>query len=103
VSQTEVLLRHEPAQRRFIAQTTTGSGVLEYDKPDAHTLDYRHTFVPPALRGQGIAGKLTQFALDYAAARHLRVIPSCAFVARFMDTHPQYQRLLATPVAEDAP
>jgi uncharacterized protein len=103
VSETEVILRHEPAQRRFLAQTTAGSGVLEYDVPDAHTLDYRHTFVPPALRGHGIAGKLAQFALDYAATQHLRVIPTCSFVARFMDTHPQYQRLLAKSVADDAP
>ncbi|HET8697747.1 MAG TPA: GNAT family N-acetyltransferase, partial [Gammaproteobacteria bacterium] len=61
---------------------------------DERTLDYRHTFVPPPLRGQGIASRLVRFALDHALEHRLTVIPSCPFVAAYIKGHPRYRPLL---------
>jgi len=44
-------IHHEPAAHRFVARTAGVEAVLEYATLDAKTLDYLHTFVPPALRG----------------------------------------------------
>ena len=52
-------IHHEPAAHRFVARAAGVEAVLEYDTVDATTLDYHHTFVPPALRGGGIASQLT--------------------------------------------
>jgi len=85
---------HEPAAHRFVAHTAAGEAVLEYRPVDATTLDYHHTFVPPALRGGGIASRLTEYALRYARDHGLKVRPTCPFVARYLRRHPEFQSLV---------
>jgi hypothetical protein len=96
MSDEALTLRHEPERRRFVAETAQGNGgVLDYVVVDAGTLDYRHTYVPVALRGRGIANKLVAFALDHARAEGLSVIPTCPFVASIMERHSEYATLRA--------
>lgn len=54
-----------------------------------------HAEVPVALRGGGVAGRLTSGALDLARTQGVKVIPRCPYVVTFIDRHPQYQDLLA--------
>ena len=54
-----------------------------------------HTFVPPALRGQGLAEQLVQAALAEARANGWRVVPACSYVAVFIERHPEYRDLRA--------
>ena len=90
-----ITLRHEPDQRRFVAELDGGQGLLEYRRIGETVLDYCHTYVPVELRGQGIASKLVKFALEYAREQQLNVIPSCPFVAKAIQENPDYQKLLA--------
>jgi predicted GNAT family acetyltransferase len=53
-----------------------------------------HTEVPEELEGRGIAGRLASFALDYARARSLRVVPTCPYVRAYIDRHPEYADLV---------
>ncbi len=63
-----------------------------------HTLDLRHTRVPAALRGHGVAEALVRNALDDVHARGERIIATCPFVQAFLARHPEYQPLaVATP------
>ncbi len=87
-------IHHEPAAHRFVARTADVEAVLEYATVDAKTLDYHHTFVPPALRGSGIASQLTEYALLYARDNGLKVRPTCPFVARYLERHPEFQPLV---------
>jgi predicted GNAT family acetyltransferase len=87
-------IHHEPNARRFVARTAGVEAVIEYDTVDAKTLDYHHTFVPPALRGGGIASQLTEYALSYARDHNLKVRPTCPFVARYLQRHPEFQSLV---------
>jgi uncharacterized protein len=59
---------------------------------------FLHAEVPRSLEGQGLAGKLTRFALDFARANHLRVVPRCPYVSSFIRKHAEYQDLVS---AED--
>lgn len=86
-------LRHEPEAGRFVADVPGGQGVLEYVHSADGALDYRHTFVPDALRGRGIASRLVAFALDYALEAQRKVIPTCPFVATYIDRHPRYRSI----------
>ena len=52
-----------------------------------------HTEVPPELEGEGYGSALAKAALDYARAEHLRVVPSCPFVAGYIRRHPEYADL----------
>jgi predicted GNAT family acetyltransferase len=86
---------HDPG-RRFTIALDHGVAVLEYRALDGGTtLDYYHTFVPPALRGRGIASELTAFALRYALDRHLKVVPTCPFVAAYISRHREFESALA--------
>lgn len=87
-------LRHDPQRHRFVAVLPGGEAVLEYTE-HGRTLDYRHTYTPPPLRGQGIAKALVLFALDYARSNGLRVIPTCPYVARVIRDNPIYSDLVA--------
>jgi uncharacterized protein len=54
-----------------------------------------HTVTTPALRGRGHAGQVVRFALDDIRDSGRKVIPSCWYVARFIDEHPEYADLVA--------
>lgn len=91
----ELDLRHDSERSRFVAETDGGASVLEYSDQGNGVLDYQSTFVPSELRHRGIASQLVTFALDYARESGHRVIPTCWFVRQFIDTHPEYEGLVA--------
>ena len=81
------------AARRF---ETTVNGllcVLEY-RIDGRTLVLRHTEVPDALSGHGIAAALAKFAMDSARERGMDVVPICAYVTAWIRRHPEYADLV---------
>ena len=87
-------IRHEPENHRFVVKIGDALALLEYSSVDDQTLEYSHTFVPLALRGQGIASDLTAYALQYALDNQFAVIPSCPFVATFIQSNPKYRKLV---------
>lgn len=54
-----------------------------------------HTVVDPARRGQGLGAVLVAAALDDVRANGRTVVPSCWYVAEFIESHPDYRDLLA--------
>ncbi len=86
-------IRHEPEARRFVADIDGQAAYITYRERDGLVLELDHTYVPKALRGAGIASQLTARALDYARERGCRVVPSCPFVAAYMQRHPEYRDL----------
>ncbi len=87
---------HEPASHRFCVRLPEGEGELTYQMIDAATIDLLHTGVQPTLRGRGVAEALVQAAFDHARANGLRVVPTCAYVQRWLTKHPEVQDLLRT-------
>jgi predicted GNAT family acetyltransferase len=87
-----VAVRHNPAEHRFEATVEGKLCVADYDLSKGE-IAFTHTFVPPELRGRGIAEALVRTALDYAKAESLRVIPACSYVATFIRRHREYVQL----------
>ena len=54
-----------------------------------------HTVVEPEYGGQGVASAVVRFALDDIRASGRLVIPTCAFVAAYIERHPQYADMVA--------
>ncbi len=75
---------HQPQQQRFIVQTGDDEAVLEYHLLQHNGIDFTRTFVPQALRGQGIAEKLVRAGLGWAREQGYEVHASCWYVARFL-------------------
>lgn len=45
-----------------------------------------HTFTDPSLRGRGLASRVTEAALVFVQGRrNARVVPSCSYVAHFLE------------------
>lgn len=88
-------IRHDESNDRFVRETDHGEATLTYSRIDDETLDYRSTFVPEADREGGIGEELVLFALVWARENDYHVIPSCPFVKRVLDEHPEHQPTIA--------
>jgi len=69
-------------------------GVADY-VADGERVVMPHTVVDPAVRGRGIAATLVRHALDDIRASGRTVVPSCWYVAEFIERNPAYGDLLA--------
>jgi uncharacterized protein len=70
------------------------AGFVQYRDRDG-ALDLVHTEVLPAFEGRGIAGRIAQFALEDARRQGRRVVPSCSYIARYIERRPELQDLVA--------
>ena len=80
---------HNAEKYRFEAWIDNQLSKLDY-LLDEDTIVMTHVGVYPEHRGQGVAGKLVEIALNYAEENSLRVIPMCPYVAAYIRRHPQY-------------
>ena len=89
----EIAVRHNAAASRFEATVEGHLAIADYTLADGRMI-FTHTFVPPELRGRGIAEKLVRAGLDFVRAEAHRVVPQCSYVAVFIRRHPEFQSLL---------
>lgn len=80
------------AEKRFEVWIEGYLSKLDYIQ-DGKNFVITHVGVHPELRGQGVAGKITEAALEYAKAHSLRVIPMCSYAASYIRRNPQYAGL----------
>jgi predicted GNAT family acetyltransferase len=62
--------------------------LLDYRLTDG-VVTIRHTEVPPALGGRGIAGQLVAAVFAWARAQGYRVHPACEYAAAWIRRHPE--------------
>ena len=91
VEELEVI--HNEAKSRFEVWIDGALSKLDY-MHNGNTLTMTHVGVTPEFRGHGVAGRLTQVALDYAEDKSLRVIPMCPYVVAYIRRHPRYKKLI---------
>jgi uncharacterized protein len=84
---------HNEAEKRFEVWIEGNLSKLDYIQ-DGKNFVITHVGVHPDLRGQGVAGKITQVGLEYARANSLRVIPMCSYAAAYIRRNPQYAELM---------
>jgi uncharacterized protein len=93
MSQTELIVTHNPKASRFELEKDGHLAVLEY-LLEPGKIVFTHTGVPEALGGQGLGSLLARAGLDYARAQKLSVVPLCSFIAGYIQKHPEYQDLI---------
>lgn len=89
-----ITLAHVPAENRY-ELTVDGvlAGRVEYVE-EGGVIDMQHTIVDPDFGGRGLGGRIVEYALTDARERGLRVVPTCSFISRFIDSHPDYRDLV---------
>jgi predicted GNAT family acetyltransferase len=80
--------------KRFEIEHEGHQAIAQYLLGDG-SITFIHTFVPPKLRGQGVAGALARVALAFARREGLKVVPACAYFESYMKGHPETRDLLA--------
>jgi len=88
-------IRHEVATSRFEMGSGDATSLIEYVRAGGR-VTFIHTFVPPALRKQGIAEQLVRFALTWARNEKLKVVPQCSYMAKYIERHQEFADLLVT-------
>jgi predicted GNAT family acetyltransferase len=87
-------IEHLP-QRHCFQTTVDGQRcTVDYDLTGS-VLTITHTFVPLALEGRGIAGRMTEAVLEHARSRQLKVRPLCSYARAYMRRHPDTLDLIA--------
>jgi len=91
-SNMEIAVQHHTGLHRFEIHVEGATACLEY-LVRGKTLVLAQTYVPPPLRGKGLAGILTRHALDFARKEGKTVDPQCSYVAAWLDRHTEYANL----------
>jgi uncharacterized protein len=87
-------VKHDKDQQKFYFIKDDKECYVKYLMDDSKTFNILKVFVHPDLRNQGIAGKITKVALDYAKDNNLKVIPTCSYAEHFIIRNKEYRELL---------
>jgi predicted GNAT family acetyltransferase len=93
MSQSNIFKVNED-ENQFELHTKDGTAFLEFIR-EGEKLFLTHTETPEALRGQGIAADLVKQSLQRAKDNGLTVVPSCSFVAKYVNNHPEWNDILS--------
>jgi predicted GNAT family acetyltransferase len=81
------------AERRFEVKLGQDVAFAEYRLVEGGII-LPHTEVPKAFEGKGVASRLARYAMDYARTRGLKIIPTCPFMAGYIQKHPETHDLV---------
>lgn len=86
----ETAVRNNTEQSRYeLTVADTVGGFVEYrDKGDQ--VELTHTEVDPSHEGEGLGSQLARAVLDNLRNEGRAVVPSCRFIAAWLQKHPEY-------------
>lgn len=87
MSETEATpqVQHDSQRQAFVLSSEGDEVLLRYRRPDSGSIEFYSTYTPESLRGRGLARVVVDAGLAYAEAEHLKVIPSCSYVAKVVE------------------
>lgn len=69
----------------YVGPEINPDAYIRFSFRDENTISVDTTFVDPKLRGQGVAGKLTQKVAELAIEEGYKVIPVCSYAVKFFE------------------
>ncbi len=85
---------HNKEQKRFEYDFSGEIAFVEYKPLESNVWSIPHTFVPPQLNGKGLASKPVKALLEFCKENHIKVIPECSFVVKYIERNPEWAVLL---------
>jgi predicted GNAT family acetyltransferase len=93
----ENVVRDNKQEHRFEMDLGDGKkAFIEYAAAGEGVVELIHTEVPEEFEGQGIGSRLVKGTFEILQEENLRMMPSCRFVAVYLQRHPEYQSLTAS-------
>ncbi len=90
-------LTDNTAQRRFEMTVDGAVAFVEYAPRAGDGLELIHTEVPRSLSGQGVGSRLAKAVLQEARRRGVGVVPTCEFLAAYIERHPEFRDVVRQP------
>ena len=81
-------------EKQFELHTKSGISFLEFHR-EGEKIYLTHTETPHELRGKGYAAELVKQTLQCAKDNDLTVVPSCSYVAHYVNEHPEWNDILS--------
>lgn len=80
---------------RIYLNDEDGNMIAEITFPKVRdgVVNINHTYVSPVLRGQGVAGKLMEAAIEYIEKNNYKAILDCSYAATWGEKHPEKEDL----------
>lgn len=90
----DVSISNQDARQRYeIVVAGDLAGFVDY-RPQGGSVALVHTEVLPQFEGRGLAGRLAQFALEDIRRQGAKVVPTCSYIAKYIQRHPHVQDLV---------
>jgi hypothetical protein len=91
------VVRDNKQEGRFEMALDGGkTAFIQYAEAGEDVVELMHTEVPEEFEGQGIGGKLVKGTFEILQEENLKMMPTCRFVAVYLQRHPEYQSLAAS-------
>ena len=87
-------VKNNEEKQQFAADFNGKKAFINYKKQDG-ILNLTHTEVPPEFEGKGVGTRLVKQTLEQIKAEGTKIIPSCPFIANYIDRNPEYKSLIA--------
>lgn len=81
-------------QKQFELEVKDHIAFLEYFI-EGEKIFLTHTEAPKELRDTGAAAELVKRTLEYCKTNNFIVVPSCSYVAKYIDKNPQWRSILS--------
>lgn len=77
----------EPGRIYSVDEINTCIAEATYVFLDKNTVDITHTYVDPALRGQGVAGEMMETVAQHLRRDGLKAVASCSYANAWLNKH----------------
>ena len=77
----------EPGRIYSVDETNACIAEATYLFLDKNTVDINHTYVNPALRGQGVAGEMMKAVAQRLRQDGLKAVASCSYANAWLNKH----------------
>lgn len=81
------VIRNDDEGRYEIWLSDVLGGFTEFAPDSDGRLDFSHTEIDPAFKGEGLGKTLVKEAMKDVASRDETVVPTCRFVRRYLSKH----------------
>lgn len=92
-------IKNDTKNQKFFIDIFGKECALKYEIVAGDTiLDLKMMFVPKNLRGQGVASRLVEYAIQFAKKNNFKVRGSCDYIQEYLETHKEHHEMIAQPV-----
>ena len=80
-------MEYKEEENRIYIENSSGDVIaeIEFEKTENGVYNIFHTFVDESLRGQGIAAKLVEKAVNYIKSKNGKVEATCSYAKKWLE------------------